>query len=29
MSDEELDAIFPKEGYKVLDPPAGYVTKLT
>ena len=24
MTDEELDAIFPKEGYKVLDPPAGY-----
>jgi len=24
MSDEELDAIFPKEGYIVLDPPTGY-----
>eukprot|EP00040_Diaphanoeca_grandis_P037207 m.241356 g.241356 ORF g.241356 m.241356 type:complete len:1231 (+) comp33773_c0_seq1:225-3917(+) len=24
ITDEELDAIFPKEGYKVLDAPAGY-----
>ncbi|EOA12305.1 hypothetical protein CARUB_v10007940mg [Capsella rubella] len=25
FSDEELDAMFPKDGYKVLDPPASYV----
>ncbi|KAL1204087.1 hypothetical protein V5N11_011926 [Cardamine amara subsp. amara] len=25
LSDEELDAMFPAEGYKVLDPPASYV----
>uniref|UniRef100_A0A1J3GT84 Splicing factor 3B subunit 1 n=1 Tax=Noccaea caerulescens TaxID=107243 RepID=A0A1J3GT84_NOCCA len=25
LSDEELDAMFPQEGYKVLDPPASYV----
>lgn len=25
LSDEELDAMFPKDGYKVLDPPASYV----
>ncbi|KAF8091240.1 hypothetical protein N665_0451s0052 [Sinapis alba] len=25
LSDEELDAMFPTEGYKVLDPPASYV----
>ncbi|CAG8620741.1 7795_t:CDS:2 [Funneliformis mosseae] len=25
LSDEELDAMFPTTGYKVLDPPAGYV----
>ena len=24
MSDEELDAIFPQEGYKILNPPANY-----
>ncbi|KXJ28297.1 splicing factor 3B subunit 1 isoform X1 [Exaiptasia diaphana] len=24
LTDEELDALFPKEGYKVLDPPPGY-----
>lgn len=24
LSDEELDAIFPKEGYKILPPPADY-----
>lgn len=24
MTDEELDEIFPKEGYKVVDPPASY-----
>eukprot|EP00041_Stephanoeca_diplocostata_P034395 m.1171206 g.1171206 ORF g.1171206 m.1171206 type:complete len:1238 (-) comp24513_c0_seq1:788-4501(-) len=24
ISDEELDAIFPTEGYKILDPPASY-----
>lgn len=24
MSDEELDMIFPKDGYKILDPPASY-----
>ncbi|CAL5222736.1 g5143 [Coccomyxa viridis] len=24
LSDEELDAMLPSEGYKVLDPPAGY-----
>ncbi|KAF1806012.1 armadillo-type protein [Mucor lusitanicus] len=24
LSDEELDAMFPTTGYKVLDPPAGY-----
>ncbi|CAN4118686.1 unnamed protein product [Withania somnifera] len=25
LTDEELDAIFPQEGYKILDPPASYV----
>ena len=25
LSDEELDAMLPSEGYKVLDPPAGCV----
>ena len=25
LSDEELDAMFPLEGYKVLEPPAAYV----
>ncbi|XP_023531922.1 splicing factor 3B subunit 1-like [Cucurbita pepo subsp. pepo] len=25
LSDEELDAMFPQEGYKILDPPASYV----
>ena len=25
LSDEELDAMFPQDGYKVLDPPASYV----
>ncbi|CAA3000866.1 splicing factor 3B subunit 1 [Olea europaea subsp. europaea] len=25
LTDEELDAIFPKEGYKILEPPASYV----
>ncbi|PKK73055.1 splicing factor 3B subunit 1 [Rhizophagus irregularis] len=25
LSDEELDAMFPSTGYKILDPPAGYV----
>mmetsp|Transcript_13864 Transcript_13864/g.50490 ORF Transcript_13864/g.50490 Transcript_13864/m.50490 type:complete len:1279 (+) Transcript_13864:124-3960(+) len=25
LSDEELDAMFPTEGYKVLEPPASYV----
>ncbi|CAA7034833.1 unnamed protein product [Microthlaspi erraticum] len=25
LSDEELDAMFPLEGYKVLEPPASYV----
>ncbi|KAI9916453.1 hypothetical protein PsorP6_016829 [Peronosclerospora sorghi] len=25
MTDEELDAIFPTTGYKILDPPASYV----
>lgn len=24
LSDEELDAMFPATGYKILDPPAGY-----
>ena len=24
ITDEELDAIFPTEGYKILEPPAGY-----
>lgn len=24
LSDEELDALLPTEGYKILDPPAGY-----
>ncbi|CAO3668318.1 unnamed protein product [Umbelopsis ramanniana] len=24
LSDEELDAMFPTAGYKILDPPAGY-----
>ncbi|GAA5815036.1 Splicing factor 3B subunit 1 [Mucor flavus] len=24
LSDEELDAMFPSTGYKILDPPAGY-----
>eukprot|EP00850_Spirogloea_muscicola_P020877 SM000229S07513 [mRNA] locus=s229:150597:158007:+ [translate_table: standard] len=25
LSDEDLDAMFPAEGYKILDPPASYV----
>ncbi|KAJ7543289.1 hypothetical protein O6H91_09G031900 [Diphasiastrum complanatum] len=25
LSDEELDAIFPQEGYVILDPPASYI----
>ncbi|KAI3963381.1 hypothetical protein MKW98_022803 [Papaver atlanticum] len=25
LSDEELDSMFPQEGYKILDPPASYV----
>ncbi|GMH15903.1 hypothetical protein Nepgr_017744 [Nepenthes gracilis] len=25
LTDEELDAMFPAEGYKILDPPASYV----
>jgi len=25
LTDEELDAMFPQEGYKVLDPPVSYV----
>ncbi|THU54523.1 hypothetical protein C4D60_Mb10t26000 [Musa balbisiana] len=25
LTDEELDAMFPQEGYKILDPPASYV----
>lgn len=25
MTDEELDALLPVDGYKILDPPAGYV----
>lgn len=25
LSDEELDAIFPSEGYKILEPPTSYV----
>lgn len=25
LTDEELDAIFPEEGYKILDPPQSYV----
>eukprot|EP00271_Cylindrocystis_brebissonii_P023373 TRINITY_DN9672_c0_g1_i1.p1 TRINITY_DN9672_c0_g1~~TRINITY_DN9672_c0_g1_i1.p1 ORF type:complete len:1296 (+),score=272.86 TRINITY_DN9672_c0_g1_i1:282-4169(+) len=25
ISDEELDTMFPKEGYKILDPPSSYV----
>jgi len=25
MTDEELDALFPANGYKILDPPASYV----
>ncbi|GFP83788.1 splicing factor 3b subunit 1 [Phtheirospermum japonicum] len=25
LTDEELDAMFPQEGYKVLDPPSSYV----
>ncbi len=25
LSDEELEAMFPMEGYKILDPPASYV----
>ncbi len=28
LSDEELDAMLPTEGYKVLEPPAGCVSKL-
>lgn len=24
MSDEELDAMFPKEGYTIIQPPTGY-----
>lgn len=25
LTDEELDAIFPTEGYKVIQPPANYI----
>ncbi|RWR75897.1 splicing factor 3B subunit 1 [Cinnamomum micranthum f. kanehirae] len=25
LTDDELDAMFPQEGYKILDPPASYV----
>ncbi|XP_050264513.1 uncharacterized protein LOC126708689 [Quercus robur] len=25
LTDEELDAMFPQDGYKILDPPASYV----
>jgi len=25
MSDQELDALLPAEGYKILEPPADYV----
>ncbi|KAM7466089.1 hypothetical protein LguiB_013651 [Lonicera macranthoides] len=25
LTDEELDSMFPQEGYKILDPPASYV----
>lgn len=25
LTDEELDAMFPQEGYKILDPPSSYV----
>lgn len=25
ITDEELDAILPKEGYKILQPPSSYV----
>jgi splicing factor 3B subunit 1 len=25
MSDQELDSLFPETGYRVLDPPSGYV----
>ena len=29
MTDEELDAMFPKEGYKILEPPPGYEPLMT
>lgn len=25
LTDEDLDAMLPSEGYKILEPPAGYV----
>ena len=25
LSDEDLDALFPQEGYKIVEPPADYV----
>ncbi|OZJ04770.1 Splicing factor 3B subunit 1 [Bifiguratus adelaidae] len=29
LSDEELDAMFPSTGYKILEPPAGYAPIMT
>ena len=29
LSDEDLDAMLPSEGYKILEPPAGYVPIMT
>ena len=29
LTDEDLDAMFPKEGYKILDPPPGYEPVMT
>eukprot|EP01027_Heterolobosea_sp_BB2_P012582 GEZU01018219.1.p1 GENE.GEZU01018219.1~~GEZU01018219.1.p1 ORF type:complete len:1048 (+),score=381.61 GEZU01018219.1:225-3146(+) len=29
LTDEELDAMFPTEGYKILEPPASYVPIMT
>jgi splicing factor 3B subunit 1 len=29
LTDEELDAMFPKEGYKILEPPANYQPIMT
>ncbi|KAL3647491.1 hypothetical protein CASFOL_008459 [Castilleja foliolosa] len=29
LTDEDLDAMFPQEGYKVLDPPSSYVPIMT